>query len=96
MTVQPLPYASKYYIHEKGKDSKQIHSGKIRKNGRLPVALTGIELAVTCKSIRGIVKDALLFYKFDTFPFHGGRDIEQFIQTLRSKKAAAIRSISCA
>jgi hypothetical protein len=65
-----------------------------RRNRQRLDASTGVELALTCKAIRKIVKGDLLFYKANTFSFPtGGNAVSVFIRDLEPRKTAAIRSI---
>ncbi|KAE9376568.1 hypothetical protein N431DRAFT_501404 [Stipitochalara longipes BDJ] len=71
----------------------EIYTGKVRNNGRLPIALTGIELAATCKAVHNIMNENLLFYKVNTFFLGTSWYMKAYIRTIGLQKAAAIQSV---
>jgi hypothetical protein len=69
-------------------------SNPARMNGRLPEALTAVDLSTTCRSIYNIVLGDFLLYKLGDFEFRYTNDMLAYIIAIHPRRRNAIRNIS--
>jgi hypothetical protein len=64
-----------------------------RTNGRLPEALTAVDLSATCRTIYNIVIGDFLLYKLNEFRFAGPKSMLAYLTAILPRRRNAIRNI---
>jgi hypothetical protein len=65
-----------------------------RTNGRLPEALTTVDLSATCRFIYNIVIGDFLLYKLNDFEFRNSQAVLAYLTAILPRRRNAIRNIS--
>jgi hypothetical protein len=95
---QWLPWSAKFahnsrHSMEYFPDMTWCRIHPVRTNGRLPEALTAVDLSATCRFIYNIVISDLLLYKLNDFEFAGPRSMLAYLTVILPRRRNAIRNI---
>ncbi|KUJ07505.1 uncharacterized protein LY89DRAFT_789599 [Mollisia scopiformis] len=98
-TIRPelwLPGSSQFGQYYKciTLNTRQTFRFPARVNGRLPEALTAIDLLFTCRAFNNIVDVESLFYRYNNFEFSNTLCILDYLKALPTRRRKAIRNIS--